>query len=167
MSAISGSGVMTVLIADSRCAHWAMFTAWSPTRSRSFEILIDGDDEAEVARHRLLQREQVDGLILDLELERVELAVAGDHRLGHRCVAAQAAHRPTGRASDVGEIGHVEQPLLECRELVVKMAKAGSLRAAATARASSEPPGDVRLGALVRRAGEHAVGRSHLDEPPR
>ena len=40
------------------------------------------DDEAKVARHRLLQREQLERRRLDLELHRVELAVAGDHRLG-------------------------------------------------------------------------------------
>ena len=51
---------------------------------------------------------------------------------------------------------------LSCAELIVKMAEADRrwLRSG-----SSESPGDVRLGALVRRAREHAVGRPDLDEP--
>ena len=38
-----------------------------------------GGEHAEVARHRLLQGEEVDDLLLDLHLERVDLAVSRDH----------------------------------------------------------------------------------------
>ena len=48
-----------------------------------------------------------------------------------------------------------------CVELIVKMPKADR----GCQSGSSESPGDVRFGALVRRAGEHPVGGPDLDEP--
>ena len=47
--------------------------------------LDDGDDEAQVAGHRLVQRQQLEALLLDLDLDLVDLHVGGDHlaRLRH------------------------------------------------------------------------------------
>ena len=91
-----------------------------------FEVARDLDrahEEAQVARHRLLQGEQPDRALLDVQLEEVDLAVAADHGVGLRGVMAQQrVHREVDER--LGLLGHGEQLGLEDRELVVKVAKA-------------------------------------------
>ena len=45
-----------------------MFTAWSPTRSRSALILTHRQDEAQIDGHRLLHGQQVERQFVDLAL---------------------------------------------------------------------------------------------------
>ena len=84
------------------------------------------DDEAKVARHRLLQREERDGEPLDLDLERVDLGVALDDGVGLAGVAVQ--QRIHGQIDErFGALGHVEQPLLELIELFVEVSKSSAV----------------------------------------
>jgi hypothetical protein len=70
------------------------------------------DDESQIARHGLLERQKTDGLILDLELQRVELTIARDDRFGHAGVAGeQRIHRQIEERRR--EVRHVEQSLLQ------------------------------------------------------
>ncbi len=64
-----------------RWAPSAMLTAWSPMRSRSLLIFERRDEEAQVDRHGLLQREQLDRLLLDLHFHAVDLLVGRDDLL--------------------------------------------------------------------------------------
>ena len=81
-----------------------------------------GDDEAKVARHRLLQGEQLERGGLDLELHRIELAVGIDHRVGLAGVLTeQRLHRELDERFRL--LRHREETTVERRELIVKMAK--------------------------------------------
>ena len=53
------------------------------------------DDEAKVARHRLLQRQQRDRALLDFDLEVVDLVVGGEH--GFRFARVPLAKRFHGK----------------------------------------------------------------------
>ena len=97
MSSISGSGASRRALSSEpqralRDVHRVIADALEIVRD-----LDRADDEAKVARHRLLQREQRDRALLDLDLERVELRVAGDHRLRLAGVARRAARRRRDR----------------------------------------------------------------------
>ena len=92
--------------------------------AHALEIVRDlhrGGEEPQVAGHRLLRGEEPDHGLFDLELEPVQLAVAGDHALGLLAVALEQ------RLDRRGERGlriarHVEERDLELREIVVEMA---------------------------------------------
>src|SRR5450432_1185551 len=80
------------------------------------------DDEAQVARHRLLEREERDGEPFDLDLEGIDLAVALDDGVGLAGVAMQQClHGHVDQR--LGALGHVEQPLLQLIELLVEVPK--------------------------------------------
>src|SRR5512140_657752 len=84
------------------------------------------DDEAEVARHRLLEREQRDREPLDLHLERIDLSVTFDDRVRLAGVAVQQSfHREIDERFCT--LGHVEQPLLELIELLVEVSKSSAV----------------------------------------
>ena len=84
------------------------------------------DDEAEIARHRLLEREQRDGERLDLHFERVELGVAGNDGVGLPRVAMQQCFH--GEIDErLGALGHVEQPLFQLIELLVEVSKSSAV----------------------------------------
>ena len=150
MSSIAGSGDDRRALRDDaqrrlRDVHRVVADALQVARD------LDGaDDEAEVARHRLLQREQRDGEVLDLDLEAIDLVVAA--MTASAFSLSRVSSASTARSTSASaRVGHVEQALLERRQLVVKMAKSDDVDAG-----SSEPPGDVSLGALLARAGEDA-----------
>ena len=90
---------------------------------------LDGrDDEAEVAGDRLLEREQRNGEPLDLVLQGIDLAVAGDDGLGLVLVLRQQG--VDGEVDEAfGALRHLQQLLLQRSELVVKVAKPGGLGA--------------------------------------
>ena len=79
-----------------------------------------GGEHPEVAGHRLLESEEVDGLLLDFHLHVVHHAVALDDRLGfHQITIQQGLHRHAqGR---FGLPRHGEQPDLDVIQLVVKV----------------------------------------------
>ena len=77
-------------------------------------------EHPEVARHRLLQRQQVDALLLDLHFHGVDHPVPGDHPARLLAVALQQRlHRQPQRRLRLA--GHGEQPDLDVAQLVVKM----------------------------------------------
>jgi hypothetical protein len=96
------------------------------------------DEEAQVARHRLLEREQLHRRALDLELEAVELAVAGDHGVGRRGVARQ---QRLDRQLDerLGALAHRQQAPLEVGQLLVEVAVAARGGAAQGERHPNRP----------------------------
>ena len=57
-----------------------MFTAWSPTRSRSALIFMTRGDEAQVDGHGLLHGQQVEGEFVDLALHDVDGGFAIEHQ---------------------------------------------------------------------------------------
>ncbi len=65
---------------------------------RSFEIVVDlqnRDHESQVVRHRLMQRENVETLVLDFDFHPVDLAVGFDHDLSQLLIAMeQRLNRP-------------------------------------------------------------------------
>jgi hypothetical protein len=78
------------------------------------------DDEPKIARHRLLKSEERHGEVFDLDLELVDLVIRLEHRLGESLVALE--QRVDGQIEQCFcFLGHVEQPLLEEVELLVKM----------------------------------------------
>ena len=80
------------------------------------------DDEAEIARHRLLECEQLERGRFDLELHRVDLLVARDH--GVRLVLILAEQRVDGELDErLRLLGHGEQAPIQRGELVVEVAK--------------------------------------------
>src|ERR1051325_1408406 len=82
------------------------------------------DDEAEIARHWLLQGEQRDRPLLDFYLEIVQLVIGGKYRFRFSRIAL--AQRFDGKIDErLGLLGHVEETLLELRELLMKVSKAG------------------------------------------
>jgi hypothetical protein len=95
----------------------------------TFEVAgdLDGaDQESKVACHRLLQGEQLEGELLDLHLQLVNLTVPAEYGVRLLLVPGeQRVHR------DVDEFfrtrRHVEQTLLERCQLVVEVAKADGL----------------------------------------
>ena len=97
-----------------------MFTARSPTRSRSVLILTADDDRAQVDRHRLVERQQLEAAVVDLDVQLVDGRVAAEHALDRRHVAVdQAAH---GQPQAVlGQSAHFEQAGLELLELLLKV----------------------------------------------
>ena len=86
-----------------------------------------GRQEAEVAGHRLLGREEPDHRFFDVELELIDGLVAQNDLTGLGAVPLQ--HGLDGRAQRcLGVARHVEQRDLELRQLVVEMAMARRLR---------------------------------------
>ena len=78
-------------------------------------------EHAEVARHRLLEREEVDALLLDLDLHAVDDPVAGDDAPGLLAVALeQRVDREAERRLRLAR--HREQAHLDVAQLVVEMA---------------------------------------------
>jgi hypothetical protein len=98
-----------------------MFTAWSPTRSRSLDTLMAPTRKRRSRAIGCCSARSCTGGVLDLDLEQVELAVAGDHRVGGGRVAR---HERVDRELDerLGALAHGEQPALEVGELLVEMA---------------------------------------------
>ena len=87
------------------------------------EIIRDlegGDDHPEVAGHRLLEREQVDPLFLDLHLHVVDHVVAGDDLV--RLAAVTLEQRVHGQAErGFGLARHGEEEDLEVAQLLVEV----------------------------------------------
>jgi hypothetical protein len=80
-----------------------------------------GDNETKIARHRLLQRQQRDGRLLHLDLERIDRLVAGDHRLRLSRVALE--QRLDGQLHEALRLlRHVDHRALQRIELIVKVA---------------------------------------------
>ena len=80
-----------------------------------------GGEHAEVARHGLLEGEQVDALLLDFHLHVVDGAVVGDDLAGLVGVALQ--ERLHGQAQrGLGLARHGQQAHLDGTELVMKVA---------------------------------------------
>ena len=78
-------------------------------------------EHPEVARHRLLEAEELDALLLDLDLERVDRTVAGDDPMGLGGVPLeQGLHRQ--RKGRLRLARHREEPDLDVAQLVVEMA---------------------------------------------
>src|SRR5438552_4069381 len=99
----------------------AMFVAWSATRSRKREIRI-----SRMARG-LVQREQLDALLVHLEVVGVGLRVAVDDLLIQLAVPLDGGgHDPADLVLD--EAAHGEQRLLERVELFVEVPLHGVLR---------------------------------------
>ena len=97
-----------------------MLTARSPTRSRSVLILTADDDRAQVDRHRLVERQQLEAAVVDLDVQLVDGRVAAEHALDQSRVALdQPAH---GQPHAVlGQAAHFEQAGLELFELFLKV----------------------------------------------
>ena len=118
------------------------------------EVEVDAqhrEHEPQVARDRRLPREQRLHALLDREVAAVDLVVEADHLVGELVVAArERVQRRAQRAED--EVALLLERRLELLELVLER------------RLSSEPPGDVALGALVGGLGEDLLGRVVLDE---
>jgi hypothetical protein len=81
--------------------------------------LVRGHDLTEVRRHGLLQREQLEHLLVDLDLELVDAVVRAHDPVGHRRVAGE--HGRDRLADDpLHEPGHLQEIFLEGVELVVE-----------------------------------------------
>ena len=111
------------------------------------------EHEAQVDRDRGLAGKQRLDAGLDRQVAVVDLVVEADHLVGQLVVAAgERVQRRAERAQD--EVSLLLQGGLELLELVLER------------RSSSEPAGDVVLGALVGGRGEDLLGRVVLDEDP-
>jgi hypothetical protein len=78
------------------------------------------EDEAQVLGHRLVERDELEGLLLDRALENVDGTVVADHLLGLGAVARQErAHRLADRFLGLGRGGG--EPLLEAGQLLVEV----------------------------------------------
>ena len=78
------------------------------------------DDRAQVGGHRLVQRQQREAAVVDLDVQRVERLVAGQHALDQVAVALD---EPLDREAHFffGQAAHFEQPGLELLELFLKV----------------------------------------------
>ena len=79
------------------------------------------DDRAQVHRHRLVQRQQLEAAVVDFDVQLVDGTVAGEHarRPPARSRSTSACD---GRAHAVlGEAAHFEQPRLELFELLLEV----------------------------------------------
>ena len=89
----------------------------------ALEVGIDldgGDDRAQVDRHRLVQRQELEAAAVDLDVQLVDRRVAGQHAVDDGRVALDES--ADGRADAVlGEAAHFEQPCLELFELFLKV----------------------------------------------
>ncbi len=84
------------------------------------------DDRAQVDGHRLVERQQREAAVVDLDVQRVERLVAGEHALDQLAVAVdQALDREAHLL--LGQAAHLEQAGLELLELFLKMPDAGSV----------------------------------------
>ena len=85
------------------------------------------NDETKIARHWLLQRQQLHGCLFDFHFEAVQFDVAIDHEL---CLFAVAVHQ--GFDGKVGALlglrRHTKQRFLQRRKLIVKMTESGAGR---------------------------------------
>ena len=89
----------------------------------ALEVGVDldgGDDRAQVGRHRLIERQQREAAAVDLDVQRVERLVAGEHAVDQIAVALD---QPLDRQAHLffGQAAHLEQPRLELFELFLKM----------------------------------------------
>ena len=78
------------------------------------------DNGAQVHGHRLIERQQREAAVVDLDMERVERAVADEHARDEIAVAIDQA---LDRQSDLllRQPAHLEQASLELLELLLKM----------------------------------------------
>ncbi len=80
-----------------------------------------GGDEAQIAGGRLVQRQELHALLVDLDVVGVHLRVAVDDLLGqHRVALQQRGHDPADLVLD--QAAHGQQGLLERVQLFVKVA---------------------------------------------
>ena len=91
--------------------------------AHALEVGVDlhgGDDRAQVGGHRLVERQQREAAVVDLDVQRVQRAVARQHA---RDEIAIAIDEPLDRQAHLflGEAAHFEQPRLELLELVLKV----------------------------------------------
>ena len=88
-------------------------------RSRSPAILSDRHDVAQVVGHRLAPGDHQDGLLLQLALQLVDGAVAGDHALAELGIAL--LERIEGlRQQPFREAAHLRDLLVEQEKLLVE-----------------------------------------------
>ena len=81
-------------------------------RSRSRRDLERGDDLAQIARHRLAQRQEPDRQRLDLALELVDLGVALDDAGGEIAVAL-GDRLDRGGELALGQAAHLDDDVVE------------------------------------------------------
>ena len=90
----------------------------------ALEIGVDLDDrthQPQVGRDRILQREELDAQVVDLELELVDLRVAGGH-LDRQVGPALDQRRERIAHARLDELAHGVEPVGEAPQLLVKMA---------------------------------------------
>ena len=91
--------------------------------THAFEVDVDVEDrrdETQVARDRGLERDRSQGTLLDLLVEVIDLPVAADDSPGPVRIAL--GERPDRvRQHLVGDLGHLDELLLEVVELVVEV----------------------------------------------
>ena len=129
----------------------------------AFEVAADlqrGENLAQVARHRLAQRQQPDRQIVELALELVDLGVAFDDAGGERAVALGDRIDRRGELA-FGEPAHLDDHVVEPAQLLVVAFDDvfGWHRDLPLAEAA----GDVVFGPLLARIGEDALGLVELD----
>ena len=81
------------------------------------------DDGAKVDRHRLVEREQREAAVVDLDVQRVERAVRGQHARNQIAVAIDETFDRQAHLF-LGEAAHLEESGLQLFELILKMADA-------------------------------------------
>jgi hypothetical protein len=89
----------------------------------ALEIGVDLDrrqDDAQVDRHRLVQRQQLDAAAVDLDVQLVDRRVAGEHLVDERPIAVDEAGDRRAHAL-LGEAAHLEQPRLELAQLLLEV----------------------------------------------
>ena len=79
-----------------------------------------GGDAAQIDRHGLVQRQQLEALLVDVVLFLIDLRITGDDRAGQLHVALpQRAHRPVDRRLD--QPGQGEQVLLQVIQVALQV----------------------------------------------
>ena len=108
-----------------RIADCAMFTAWSPMRSRSPLIRETASRKRKIGRHGRLQRQQALHALVNLDLHLVDGVFFAEHGFGKVLFGVQ--HRVHGLMDRaLGEAPHPQQPLLQFFEIVFEMSFHGS-----------------------------------------
>ena len=90
----------------------------------ALEVGVDldgGDDRPQVDGHRLVQRQQREAPAVDLDVQRVERLVAGEHARSIRSRSRSTSPLTARRTCFFGEAAHFEQPRLELLELFLEV----------------------------------------------
>src|SRR5204863_9863417 len=125
-----------------------------------------GDDLAQVARHRLAQRQEADREVVEVAFELIDLFVAFDNARGKLAVAFDDRLDRVGELA-FGQTAHLDDHLAEPAQLLVialddvlsrHASPQSSANPASPNPASAKPAGDVILGAAHRRVGKDTLG---------